>query len=92
MGNDWKAMPTLWTSDAIYFLGGRDLLSNLQWKKGQTILQICQLYVNYVNGNFRENAEVVFDGYPDKPNTKDTTHLKHIKGKTGRLRKFNVNV
>ena len=61
------------------------------WKKGETVQQICQHYVNYVNGNYGENAEVVFDGYPDEPTTKDITHLKRTKAKKGRLVKFVMN-
>ena len=61
------------------------------WKKGKTVQQICQHYVNYVNGNYGENAEVVFNGYPDEPTTKDTLHLKPTKGEKGRLVKFVLN-
>ena len=48
-------------------------------------------YVNYVNENVGENAQVVFDSYPDKPTTKDANHLKRIKGKKGRIVKFPFN-
>ena len=84
-------MPALPTSNVLYVLDGRDLLSKLPRKKGETVQQICQRYVNYVNGSYVENAEVVFDGYPAEPRTKDTTHLKRTKGKNGRLVKFSLN-
>ena len=83
-----KPMPTFPTSNVLYLLDGGDLLSKLQWKRGETVQQICQHYVNFVNGNYGEKAEVVFDGYPDEPTTKDTTHLKRTKGKKGRLVKL----
>ena len=77
-----KSMPNLSTSNNLYLLDGGDLLSKPQ---------ICQHYVNYVNGNHGENAEVLFDDYLDKPTAKDTTHLKQTKGKEGRLVKFALN-
>ena len=53
------------TSNVLNLLDGEDLLSKLQWKKGETVQQVDQHYVNYENGNYGENAKVVFDGYPD---------------------------
>ena len=44
-----------------------------------------------MNGNYGENAEIVFDSYPDKPATEDANHLKRIKGKKGRFVKFPLN-
>ena len=55
------------------------------------IYQMCQHCVNYLNGNYGENAKVVFDGYPDEPTIKHTTHLKCSKGESGRLVKFALN-
>ena len=63
----------------------------IDWKKGETVQQIFQHYVNYVNGNYGENAEVVFNGYPDEPTTKNTTHLKPTTRKKGSLVKFVLN-
>ena len=84
-----KPIPTLPTSNVLYLLDGGDLLSKLQWKKGQMVQQIC--WHNFENENYGENAEVAFDGYPDEPTTKDTTHLKYTKGKNRRLVKFALN-
>ena len=47
-----KHMPALPTSNVLYVLDGGDLLSKLQWKKGETVQQIFQRYINYVNGNY----------------------------------------
>ena len=47
-----KPIATLPTSNVLYLLHGGDLLSKLKWKKGETIKQIFQHYVNYVNGNY----------------------------------------
>ena len=71
-----KPMPALRTSNVLYVVDGGDLLSKLLWKKGEMVQQICQRYINYVIGSYGENAEVLFDGYPAEPTTKDTTHLK----------------
>ena len=84
-----KPIPTLPTSNVLYLLDGGDLLSKLQWKKGQMVQQIC--WHNFENENYGENAEVAFDGYPDEPTTKDITHLKYTKGKNRRLVKFALN-
>ena len=81
-----KQMPALPTSNVLYVLDGGDLPRKLQWKKGENVQQICQRFVNY-----RENAEVVFDGYPEELTTKDITHSKCTKGKRGKLVKFSLN-
>ena len=47
-----KPIATLPTSNVLYLLDGGDLLSKLKWKKGETIKQIYQHYVNYVNENY----------------------------------------
>ena len=48
-------------------------------------------FASIILAAYGENAEVGFDGYPDEPTTKDTTHLKCTKGKKGRLVKFALN-
>lgn len=55
------------------------------------VQQICQHYVNFLNGNYGENAEIAFDSYPDEPTTKDTTHVKYTKVKKGKFVKFALN-
>ena len=37
-----KPMPTFPTSNVLYFLYGGDLLRKLQWRKSETVQQICQ--------------------------------------------------
>ena len=61
------------------------------WKKGETFAEICQHYVDYVVLNFGKDSEVVFDGYPTLPTTKDTTHVRRSKGKKGKVVKFSLN-
>ena len=61
------------------------------WKKGKTFAEICQSYVDYVVLNFGKDSEVVFDGYPMLPTTKDTTHVRRSKGKKGKVVKFSLN-
>ena len=67
--------------------GGSVLVRNV-WKKDETFAEICQRYVDYVVLNFGKDSEVVFDGYPMLPTTKDTTHVRRSKGK---IVKFSLN-
>ena len=62
------------------------------WKKGEKFAEICQRYVDYVVSTFGKDAEVVFDGYPMLPTTKDTTHVRRSKGKKGKVIKFSLTL
>ena len=64
-----------------FVLDGGSLLAKKEWKKGETFEKICQSYVEYVHSKYGPGTEVVFDGYPTEPTTKDSTHLRRSKGK-----------
>ena len=57
------------------------LLHKLSWARGLTFASIIQSYVQYVTKNYGQ-AIVVFDGYTTV-STKDMTHKRRAKGKTG---------
>ena len=59
-------------------------------KKGISEL-LHQVAPKHTARNYRKNAEVMFYNYSDELSTKDTIHLKHNKGKKGRLVKYALN-
>lgn len=83
----WKALPEEQrkpSRDVQYVLDGGALLHRIPWPKGATFETICQMYVRYVMQRYG-CAVIVFDGYSDKPATKDATHLRrtaHCQGVT----------
>ena len=62
--------------DSTYVLDGGNLLFKMKWKKGTTFENIFKSYVQYVLKNYGKNSIIVFDGYPETPSTKDTTHIR----------------
>ena len=48
-------------------------------------------YINYVTKRYPK-LTVVFDGYPDKPSTKDITHMRRTRGVTSPKVTFNENM
>ena len=60
------------------------------WKKGISKL-LHQVAAKHTARNYGKNAKVMFYNYLDEPTTKDTIHLKHTKGKKGRLVKYALN-
>ena len=80
-----------------YVLDGGNLLFKLRWSKGVTFESIFKSYLPYIVKHYRKKCAIVFDGYPDRPTTKDTTHLWRRSSKTGRfvnitpLMKLNVS-
>lgn len=65
-----------------YVVDGGWLLHRIVWPRAVTFGAICQLYVTYVVKRY-PNVTVVFDGYSDKPSTKDPAHQRRNKGVTG---------
>jgi hypothetical protein len=51
------------------------LLHRLLWTKGQSYGNIAQSYAKFVLRKYKK-AVVVFDGYPDEPTIKDSTHVR----------------
>ena len=66
-----------------YVLDGGSLLQRLTWSKDKTFQHICEKYVDYVVSKYGIGAITVFDGYPIRPTTKETTHLTRSKNKCG---------
>jgi predicted nuclease of predicted toxin-antitoxin system len=64
--------------DRVYVIDGGWLLRKLPWGKGLTYAQIYDLYKQYVLKHFNRSV-VVFDSYPNRPTTKDSTHLRRSK-------------
>ena len=65
--------------DAQYVLDGGSLLQRIPWEMGTTFSKLCSTYIEHVKRTYQESI-VVFDGYPDRPTLKDTTHLRRSKG------------
>ena len=70
--------------DVTYVLDGGHLLFKMKWKKGKSFEEIFRSYENYVLKHYGGNSIIVFDGYPDEPDTKDTTHLRRKLRKSGK--------
>ena len=68
----------------IHVLDGGNLLFKMKWTKGATFEEIFNSYVNYVLKHYGKRSIIVFDGYPDTPSTKDTTHIRRKANKLGR--------
>ena len=62
-----------------YILDGGSLLQRIPWVVGTTFVRLCEIYIDHVKHTYPE-AKVVFDSYPDRPTTKDVTHLRRSKG------------
>ena len=58
-----------------YILDGGSLLHKIAWVNNTQYIDIAKQYTSYVICNY-DNASVIFDGYPDKPTSKDMTHSR----------------
>ena len=67
-----------------YVLDGGSLVHKVKWCKGDTFINIFNSCINYVTKKYGYGAVVVFDGYPEVPTTKDTTHIRRKSKKFGR--------
>jgi len=73
-----------------YVLDGGALLQRIPWSHGSTYKDICHQYTEYVRKKYGK-AVVVFDGY-ESNNTKDMTHHRRSKGKTGTTVTFTADM
>ena len=69
--------------DINFVIDGGALLQRIPWVRNQSYKSLCDTYVDHVMRNFGSGAIIVFDGYPDKPTTKDQAHLRRSKGMVG---------
>jgi len=53
-------------NDTKYIIDGGFLLHRVKWHHGKTYADICRGYVSYVKSNYKSNAVVIFDGYPNE--------------------------
>ena len=56
-----------------FILDGGSLLYRLKWDRNKTLNEITNYYRNFVTKIYGENIVIVFDGYSDRPSTKDIT-------------------
>ena len=73
-----------------FVIDGGALLHKIPWVRGSTFKSIIQGYVLYVTKSFG-HAIVVFDGYTGS-STKDMTHKRRSKGKTGLAVSFTLEM
>ena len=67
-------------NDVQYVLDGGDLLYKMgDWKKQRTYQDIADQCAKYVIRYYGNCSVVVFDGYPQKPTTKDPAHAERAK-------------
>ena len=62
-------------TDVQYILDGGALLHRLPWQRGSSYNALCESYVKYVQYRYG-SAHIIFDGYTDKPTTKDAAHVR----------------
>lgn len=60
----------------IFVIDGGYLLHRVVWHSGQSFLNICGSYVSFVQNNYKSNAVIVFDGYPDNIDGKSTKYAE----------------
>ena len=69
-----------------YVVDDGSLLQRIPWVVGDSYAEICNSYIYYLISHYgcKEKITVVFDGGYLEASTKDTTHLRRLKGKVGR--------
>ena len=67
---------------ALHVLDGGALLHKVRWNANSTFEELCLQYVNHVKKNHGV-GKVVFDGYSDKPSTKDHEHTRRTLTRKG---------
>ena len=67
-----KPIPSLLAINVLYLLDGIKETCSASYS-GRRVKRSSRFSsINYVNGDYEENAKVVFDGYSDEPTTKDS--------------------
>ena len=67
---------------ALHVLDGGALLQKVRWNANSTFKELCFQYVNHVKKNHGV-SKIVFDGYSDKPSTKDHEHTRRTVKRKG---------
>lgn len=92
---EFTSTPSLPDSDeTVTVVDGGFLLHKAVWEKNDTVENITNTYLQYVQSHYGENTHIVFDGYPDAEETETPTAEKHSSSTKGieRLRRKNVSV
>lgn len=66
-------------SNVFVIIDGGLLLHCVVWPKLATFEDIFQMYVDYIERKYRENVEIVFDGYENHGTVKDEEHRRRQK-------------
>ncbi|VDI40710.1 Hypothetical predicted protein [Mytilus galloprovincialis] len=69
-------------TDVHHVIDDGSLIHRIPWKKGATLAEICQSYIDHNNSRYPIPI-IVFDGYGSGPTTKDHVHERRSKGVTG---------
>ena len=77
-------------TDVQYVIDGGSLLHKVPWVRGETFRGITLKYVNFVLTKLGKSI-IVFDGYHFS-STKDMTHRRRTKGKTGIQVTFTIDM
>ena len=68
--------------NALHVIDGGALLHKVRWTTNLTFGELCNLYVNHIRTSHGV-SNIVFDGYNDKPSTKDHEHTRRSMNKRG---------
>lgn len=61
------------SNNVVHVVDGGFLLHKVIWQKNNTVEEIINKYLYYVQKNYAANSFIVFDGYPDIENTVTAT-------------------
>ena len=78
---------TVLPTNVYHVIDGGALLQRVPWTCGYTAAAICKLYVDYVNQRY-QHCTIVFDGYEERPTTKDPTHQRRAGSSAGHVVNF----
>ena len=67
-----------------YVLYGGSLLRRLKWKEGSTYWSIAEMHASFTVDNYGK-AIVVFNGYTERPSTKDNAHQRRCPQVTNKV-------
>ena len=73
-----------------YVIDGWHLLHSIPWDRNTTFREIIQKYVTYIKTHYGTPI-IVFDGY-EISSTKDMTHKRRLKNKSGLRISFNRDI
>ena len=72
-----------------YVVDGGCLLQTVPWPATGSYNDVCELYIEYANKNYRPNVMLLFDGYNNPESTKSAEQERRIIGNIARNIIFN---